>query len=125
MSQTLVVIEGSLAGEPQVKYTPKGNSLANFEMAVPNGYGKNAKDPFVFKVTAWGDLAQTVAELPVGTKLTMYGRLTSRNYEWNGQQKTATDIVANVIDVRKTDNEQPARQTSPQTQQVEDSEIPF
>jgi single-stranded DNA-binding protein len=130
MSSTLVVIEGSLAGEPVVKYTAKGAALANFEMAVANGYGKNAKDPFVFKVTAWNDLAESLAQLAPGTKFTMYGRLTSRNYEWQGQQKTSTDIVANTIDVRKTDNEQapPARTPAArpqQTQQIADEDIPF
>ena len=129
MSSTLVVIEGSLAGEPIVKYTSSGKALANFEMAVANGYGKNAKDPFIFKVTAWNDLAEAIAQLSPGSKFTMYGRLTSRTYEWQGQTKKSTDIVANVIDVRKADeqSEAPVRKPAarPQAQEVRDEDIPF
>lgn len=121
MGSTLVVIEGSLASEPAVKYTSTGKPLANFEIAVPNGYGKQAKDPFIFKVTAWNELAESVSQLSPGTKLTMYGRLTSRTYDWNGQTKTATDIVANSLDIRKDNTEtvqKPARQQA--TQEPED-----
>ena len=123
MSSTLVVIEGALTSEPVVKYTAKGAALANFEMTVPNGYGKSAKDPFVFKVTAWNDLAEAIAQLSPGTKFTMYGRLTSRNYEWQGQQNTSTDIVANTIDVRKADGEQAQKPAARQQQPAEEPDI--
>ena len=124
MPSTLVVIEGSLAGDPQIKQTSGGKTLANFELAVPNGYGKSAKDPFVFKVTAWSELAEQVAQLQPGTKLTMYGRLTSRTYDWNGQTKTATDIVANSLDVRTESVQKPAARQQRQ-EEIDPDSIPF
>jgi len=122
MSSTLVDIEGMLHDKASVKYTSSGKPLATFEMAVANGYGKNAKEPFLFKVTAWNALAEQIAGFAPETKFTVYGRLTSRTYEWQGQQKKSMDIVANVIDVRETDSKPAAR---PQTQQVSEEECPF
>lgn len=125
MSTNLVVLEGSLNAEPEMKTTTGGKTLANFELAVPN----YQKDSFIFKVTAWGDLAEQIRNLPQGTKLTVYGRMTQRKYEWQGAQKTANDIVANSIDVRvqKTDSRFETKQVSkPQpTQEFDDSQIPF
>jgi len=122
---TLVVIEGTLHGQAEMKSTSTGKQLATLEIAVPNGYGKAAKEPSIFKVTAWAELAELAGNLPPDTKLTIYGRLTSRTYQWQGATKTATEIVANSIDVR-----QDARQAStPAARQhsapIADEDIPF
>lgn len=126
MSSTLVVLEGQLHGTPESKYTTSGKQIANFSVAVPNGFGQNAKAPSVFKVSAWEELASQVVDLAPDSKLTVYARLTSRTYEWQGQTKTATDIVADAIVVRKAYSgnvaQKPAR---PQGQPVADEDIPF
>jgi single-strand DNA-binding protein len=118
---TLVVIEGTIKGTPEIKYTQAGKPLANFEVSVPNGYGKTAKDPFVFKVTAWESVADQVGSLTPDTRVTVYARLTQRKYEWQGQSKTATEIVANTVDARGS---VPAKTTQTPAP-VDDSDIPF
>jgi single-stranded DNA-binding protein len=124
MASTLVVIEGQLHGTPETKYTTSGKQIANFQVSVPNGYGQNAKAPHVFKVSAWDELATQVAGLAPDTKFTVYARLTSRTYDWQGQTKTATDIVADAVVVRKTYNsgQKPAARTA---QQIDEESIPF
>jgi single-strand DNA-binding protein len=116
---TLVVIEGTLHKPAELKYTSSGKPLATFEVSVPNGYGKTAKEPSLFKVTAWEQVAADVAELPPETRLTVYGRLTQRKYDWNGQTKTATEIVANQVGARQV-------KSAPQAQApVDDEPLPF
>lgn len=125
----LVAQSGTIFGTPEIKSTSGGKTLATFYIQQENGYGQYKKDPFVFKITAWGDLAETVGGLPEGTKLTVYGRMTSRNYEYNGP-KTAQEIVANVVDVRASTGSNVTRtaakpQTRPARQEIDDSDIPF
>ena len=133
MSATLVVLEGQLHGSPESKRTSTGKQIVNFSVSVPNGYGQNAKAPSVFKVSAWEELAEQVMGLSPDTKFTVYAHLTSRTYDWQGQTKTATDIVADAVVVRKTYNSgntmsgaRPgARQITQQGTPVTDEDIPF
>ena len=122
---TLVIIEGQLHGSPETKYTSTQKQITNFQVSVPNGYGQNAKAPSIFKVSAWEEVAALVAGLEADTKFTVYGRLVARTYEWQGQTKTATDIVADAVIVRKTYNSGAQKPQARQSQQIEDSDIPF
>ena len=125
MSSTLVVIEGQLSGSPETKYTTSGKQIANFQVSVPNGYGQNAKAPMIFKVSAWEEVAAQVAGLAPDTKFTVYAHLNARTYEWQGQQKTATDIVADAVVVRKTYNSGQKPAARPSAQQIDEEQIPF
>jgi len=113
-----------LHGTPESKYTTSGKQIANFSVSVPNGYWQNAKAPSVFKVSAWEDLAEQVVGLAPDTKFTVYARLVARTYDWQGQTKTATDIVADSVVVRKAYSGA-QKPTRPQTQQIPDEDIPF
>ena len=123
MASTLVVIEGQLHGTPESKYTASGKQIANFQVSVPNGYGQNAKAPSVFKLSAWEEVAAQVAGLEPDTKFTVYGRLVARTYDWQGQTKTATDIVADSVVVRKTYSGAKTAQSRPQQSQQQHEEV--
>jgi single-stranded DNA-binding protein len=126
MPSTLVVIEGQLHGTPETKYTSTQKQITNFQVSVPNGYGQNAKAPSIFKLSAWEEVAAQVAGLAPDTKFTIDGRLVARTYEWQGQTKTATDIVADSVVVRKTYNSGARTATSAaRNQQIQDEDIPF
>lgn len=94
---TLVVLEGTLVAAPTVKTTSGGKSLAEFEVQVENGAGQYRKDPYVFRVKTWEP--DTVSDLAAGAKLTVFGRLTTRSYDWQGQTKTAMEIIVKKVDV--------------------------
>lgn len=125
MGATLVVIEGQLHGTPESKYTTSGKQIANFSVSVPNGYGQNAKAPSVFKVSAWEELAEQVVGLAPDTKFTVYARLVARTYDWQGQTKTATDIVADAVVVRKAYSGAQKPAARPQTQEIDPDSVPF
>lgn len=124
MASTLVVIDGQLHGSPETKYTSSGKQITNFSVSVPNGFGQNAKAPSIFKVSAWEEVAAEVAGLAPDTKFTVYARLVARTYDWQGQTKTATDIVADAVVVRKAYGGAKTATSRPQ-QQIEDSDVPF
>lgn len=125
MPSTLVVIEGQLHGTPETKYTSTQKQIANFQVSVPNGFGQNAKAPSIFKVSAWEEVATQVAGLSPDTKFTIYAHLTARTYDWQGQTKIATDIVADSIVVRKVYSGQKTAPARQQGQQIEEDMVPF
>ena len=125
MSSTLVVIEGQLHGTPETKYTTSGKQIANFSVSVPNGYGQNAKAPSIFRLSAWEEVAAQVAGLAPDTKFTVYAHLNARTYEWQGQTKTATDIVADAVVVRKAYSGAQKPAARQQTQEINPDSIPF
>jgi len=130
MSTNLVVIDGTLGRDAELKTTTTGKQVANFSVAVDNGFGANKKEPFWFNIVAWNELAETASRLTKGSKLTIYGRLTSRSYEKDGQKKTVFEIVANAFDVRKADGASNSsrfegnRQAQPAAA-IADDDIPF
>lgn len=127
MSNNVAILDGTLGRDVEIKYTTTGKSVANFSIAVDNGYGQNKKDPFWFNVVAWGPLAEYAGNnLSKGSKVTVYGRLTTRKYtNKSGVEVTVTEVVANALAVRETDKSNPKPAARPQTQQVADEDIPF
>ena len=123
MSAIVSVPTANLVADPVVKYTTTGKAVANFRIAVNEGFGDTKKSYF-FNATAWEDLALQVGKLVKGQKIGVYGKLTAREYEKDGRKTTVVEILANAIDVRKTDAA-PKPATRPQAQEIPDEDIPF
>jgi single-strand DNA-binding protein len=123
MSTNVVIIEGALGRDPEAKFTTSGKPVTNFSVAVDNGWGQNKKDPFWFSVVTWNTLAETAArDLAKGSKVTVYGRLTTRKYtNKSGVEVTVTEIVANALDIREPREAKPAPSQVP----VDEDSIPF
>jgi single-strand DNA-binding protein len=118
-----VAIAGNLGVDATLKYTTGGKPVANLFILVDNGFGAAKKSPFGFAVVAWDETAEFAGKLTKGTKVSVYGKLTSRKYQNKaGVDVTVVEVVADAIsawkgkDVQKTDR--------PQTQ-VADDDIPF
>ena len=131
MSAIVAIQSANLVADPIVKYTTTGKAVANFRIAVNEGFGDTKKSYF-FNAVAWEELAGEIGKLAKGAKLGIYGKLTSREYEKDGQKRTVIEIVANALDIRKADSRsssgtgQGLVQGRPQqAQQIDDSDIPF
>lgn len=60
--------------------------------------GNEDNEGFIFiGVDAWGDLADEVAALPVGSMLAFNGRVNTRSYEQNGKKVYVTSLVIQEI----------------------------
>lgn len=60
----MVMYEGFLAAEPEMRYTPSGKAVTNFRMGsnrqYKNSEGEVIKETTWLKITAWGKLGEIV-----------------------------------------------------------------
>jgi single-strand DNA-binding protein len=98
-----VSIAGNLTRDPELRYTPQGQAVANFSLAVNRSYvnraGERVEATDFVNANAWGKLAENVADsLRKGNHVVVSGRLQSRTYETEDHSKrTATEIQAEEV----------------------------
>lgn len=98
-----VYVLGNVGGDPVVRATKTGRSVASFSVAcnrtftTPQGEQKEATD--WINVVVWGELANQVgSHVSKGSKVFVRGRLSTRYYEdQNGMKKYVTEVVANTV----------------------------
>ena len=97
-----VTLRGVICKEPIYRRTPLGREICDIMLAVNRPYRRADYLPCIL----WGKCAQRAAEYPVGTPLTLTGRLQSRNYikliDGAPEQRTAYEISAITADVPET-----------------------
>ncbi len=71
-----IALTGNLCKEPVLRVTPMGREICDLILAVARRYRRSDYIP----VIAWGQQARDVAGSPVGTQLSVRGRLQSRAY---------------------------------------------
>jgi len=99
-----VFLTGRLVADPDIRYTPTGNEVAQFRIAVSRNY-KNKQDPSSWQeetsfitIIAWNRLADKVEKtIKKGDLIFVEGRLRIREYEVDGNKRYATEIVARDI----------------------------
>lgn len=80
MSYSKLILVGNLGKDPDMRYTPSGQAVATFSMAVNRQYttsaGEEKKETTWFRVTTWGKLAEVVSQyLKKGREVLVDGRL--------------------------------------------------
>jgi single-strand DNA-binding protein len=96
-----IVLIGRLTRDPELRYTPNGVAVANFDLAVdrptPNQQGEREAD--FIRIVTWQKQAEVVANyLKKGRLVAVEGRLQIRNYETqDGQKRKAAEVVANRV----------------------------
>ena len=98
-----VIIVGNLGRDPEIRYMPSGDAIAN--IAVATSYKSKDKNTGEQKeVTEWhrisffGRLAEIVGQyLKKGSSVYVEGRLQTRKYQKDGVDHYATDIVAETM----------------------------
>lgn len=71
-----IFLDGYLCRPPVYRLTPLKREIADFLLAVNRSYGKSDYIPGI----CWSDNAQEIATYPVGTRVTLSGRIQSREY---------------------------------------------
>jgi single-strand DNA-binding protein len=82
MSFHTLIIVGNLGRDPEMRYTPNGQAVTNFNLAANRQYtdsgGQLVKETTWFRVTAWGKTAENCNQyLQKGSKVLVEGRLNS------------------------------------------------
>jgi single-strand DNA-binding protein len=95
----LVAITGSLGRDVEIRTTQTGKSVANFSVAVSDGWGENKKTEWI-NIVAWDKLAELCGNyLHKGSKVLVVGKYQSRQWEdKDGNKRTAVDVVARDIE---------------------------
>src|SRR5689334_8289753 len=97
------MIIGNLGRDPEMRYTPSGQAVTQFTVAVNRNYkdqqGERQEETEWFRVVAWGQQAEFAAEyLRKGAKVYVEGRIQTRQWEGqDGQKRYTTELVANTI----------------------------
>lgn len=96
-----IVLIGRLTRDPELRYTPNGVAVTNFDLAVDrpvvNQQGERETD--FIRIVAWQKQAELCANyLKKGRLVAVEGRLQIRNYETqDGQKRRTAEVVAGFV----------------------------
>lgn len=103
-----VIILGNVGNDPEVKYMPNGNAVANITVATSETWkDKNTGDQQEktewHRVIFFNRLAEIVEQyVKKGSKLYIEGRLQTRSWEQEGVKRYTTEIVASEMQMIST-----------------------
>ena len=98
-----VILVGNLGRDPEIRYLPSGDAVANVTIATSSKYknktGEMVEETEWHRVTFFGKLAEIVGQyLKKGRSVYVEGRIKTRKYtDKDGVEKFATDIIANEM----------------------------
>lgn len=132
------ILIGRLGADPELRYTPSGVAVVNFNIATDQGWKDDSGEwqdrTEWHSIVAWRDLAERCAEyLKKGQRVYIEGRLQTRSWEGqDGVKRYKTEIVARtmeMLDSRSTvaQEETPAAepQEAPAEETLEEDDLPF
>lgn len=97
------ILIGNLGADPEVRFTPGGQAVANFRIATSESWndknGQKQERTEWHRIVVWGKLAELCGEyLAKGRQCYVEGRLQTR--EWTdkeGKKNYTTEVVANSV----------------------------
>ena len=98
-----VILMGNLGRDPEVRYLPSGDPVANITIATSSRYkgktGELVEETEWHRVTFFGRLAEIASQyLKKGRPVYVEGRIKTRKYtDKDGVEKFATDIIASEM----------------------------
>jgi len=106
-----VILVGNLGRDPEMRYTPSGQGVTNFSVAINDNYtsntGEKVERTIWVRVSTWGKLAETCnTYLKKGSKVLVEGRLvadqaTGGPRVWNRQDGTpSASFEVSAVTVR-------------------------
>lgn len=122
-----VTLIGTLGRDPEVRYMPNGNAVANISLATDESYndkqtGQKVEQTEWHRLTIYGRLAEICQQyLKKGSKAYFEGKLRTREWEKDGIKRYTTEIICNemmMLDSRQQNgqggHQQPGAQMAPQ-----------
>jgi len=106
-----VILIGRLGSDPELRYTPNGDAVANFRVATNRVWkdqeGNQQERTEWHRIVAWRKLAERCGEfLKKGSHVYIEGRLETRSWEdKNGNKRYVTEIIANQMQMLEAKGE--------------------
>lgn len=99
-----VTLVGNVTRDPEIRYTPSGQTVATFGLAVNRRWQNRQNQEWeeqvsFFDVKCWSQMAENVSEsVQKGTRVIVTGRLEQRSWETdNGEKRSKIEVVADEI----------------------------
>ena len=99
-----VILVGDLGQDPEVRYMPNGNAVANFSIATSESWkdkqtGENRDKTEWHRIVVFGKLAEITGEyIKKGTLVYIEGQLQTRKWQdQSGQDHYTTEVVINPL----------------------------
>ena len=98
-----VILVGNLGSDPELRYTPSGRAVANFNLATHEQWtakdGEKGERTEWHRIVAWGRLGEICGEyLHKGRQIYVEGRLQTRSWEdREGNKRYTTEIIAQTM----------------------------
>jgi len=100
-----VILIGNLGSDPELRFTPSGVQVANFNLATSESWtdksGERQERAEWHRIVLWRRLAEIAGQyLKKGSKIYIEGKLQTRSWEdQNGQKRYTTEVVANSMEM--------------------------
>lgn len=126
-----IILAGNLTKDPEMRYTAQGTPVTTMRLAVNSRVkqGGEFKDETLFiDIVIFGKQAETATQyLSKGRSVLVEGRLRENRWEYEGQQKSKFEVIANTVKfLSKRDSGGESTSNSDQTPPAETTELePF
>ena len=97
-----IYLDGFICKPPVYRMTPLGREIADLLIAVNRAYGKSDYIPCI----CWGRNARFAGSLPVGTRISIWGRIQSREYQKKVNDHTVITKTAYEVSISKMESQQ-------------------
>jgi single-strand DNA-binding protein len=104
VSDNTTTLVGNVTRDPEIRYTPSGQTVATFGLAVNRRWQNKATNEWeeqvsFFDVKCWSQMAENVAEsVHRGTRVVVSGRLEQRSWETDaGEKRSKIEVVADEV----------------------------
>jgi len=104
MADNNITLIGNITRDPELRFTPTGQSTTTFGVAVNRRWQNRQSQEWeeqtsFFDVVCWRDLADNVADsLQKGARVIVTGRLEQRSWETSeGEKRSKIEVVADEI----------------------------
>ncbi|MBF6213562.1 single-stranded DNA-binding protein [Nocardia puris] len=102
---TVITVIGNLTADPELRFTPAGQAVANFTVAsTPRVFDRNTNEwkdgeALFLRCNIWREAAENVAEsLTRGSRVIVQGRLKQRSYETReGEKRTVVELEVDEV----------------------------
>jgi single-strand DNA-binding protein len=96
-----IVLIGRLTRDPELRYTPNGTAVCNFDLAVdrPTTNQAGERETDFIRIIVWQKQAENASKyLSKGRLVAVRGRLQIRSYETeDGQKRRVAEVVAQEV----------------------------
>lgn len=132
MSVNRVILIGNLGKDPELRYTPSGDAVANFSMATSERYkdrsGEQQERTEWHNIVAWRNLAEICGKyLQKGKQVYIEGKIQTRSYDdRDGVKRYITEVIADQMQMlgSKEPQERPRTTQEAYQQAVGYDELP-